>query len=52
MGKKLPQNEKDLITEFIKQYEITLGSADIIVRLQTDGQEIEKLNIFNYNLLK
>lgn len=33
MGKKLSQNDKEVVADFIKQYEIVMGSRDITDRL-------------------
>lgn len=52
MGKKLVQTDKDLVTNFIQQYQITVGSSDIAKRLATETQEIERLNNYNRILLK
>ncbi len=38
--------------DFIKKYEITVGSNDIAQRLANETQEIEKLNNYNRILLK
>jgi hypothetical protein len=52
MGKKLPTNEKDFISEFIKQYGIQLSGKFINEKLRADSHELEKMATYNYNLLK
>ena len=37
MGKKLPQNDKDFVTEFIKQYEIQLSGKQVNDKLRADS---------------
>lgn len=52
MGKKLSQNDKEVVADFIKQYEIVMGSRDITDRLMNQYKEIEKLVKYNEALLK
>ena len=40
MGKKLPQVDKEFVTEFVKSYEITLNGRDIIEKLRADSHEL------------
>ena len=35
MGRKLPQNEKEFVTAFLKEYEITVTGKNISEKLQT-----------------
>jgi hypothetical protein len=46
------QTDKDIVSKFIKQYEITIGSSDIVERLSSETKEIEQINNYNRILLK
>lgn len=52
VSKKLVQGDKDIVTKFIKLYQITVGSSDIVQRLGVETKEIEQLNNYNRILLK
>ena len=40
MGRKLPQNEKEFISTFLREYEITVTGKNISEKLQTESQEL------------
>ena len=40
MGKKLPQGDKEFVTEFVRSYEITLNGRDINEKLRADSHEL------------
>ena len=52
MGKKLPQSDREFITSFMKEYEITMTAKNINEKLQSESQELEKLAAYNFNLMK
>lgn len=52
MGKKLPTTEREFIAAFLKEYEICVTGKNITEKLQSESQELEKLTIFNFNLMK
>lgn len=52
INKKLLQNDKDIVEKFIKQYQITIGSCDIVERLSAETKEIEQITNYNRILLK
>jgi len=52
INKKLLQNDKDIVEKFIKQYQITIGSSDIVERLSAETKEIEQITNYNRILLK
>ena len=52
VSKKLVQSDKDIVANFIKQYQITIGTNDICERLSAETKEIEQLTNYNRILLK
>lgn len=52
MGKKLPTGQRQFVTAFLKEYEICVTGKNISEKLQSESQELEKLTLFNFNLMK
>lgn len=52
MGKKLPQNEREFVAAFLREYEIVVTGKHITDKLQSESQELEKLASYNFNLMK
>ena len=52
MGKKLPQNEREFVAAFLREYEIVVTGKHITDKLQSESQELEKLACYNFNLMK
>jgi hypothetical protein len=38
IGKRLPTNERELVTAFLKQYELSVTGKDLTERLQSESQ--------------
>ena len=52
VNKKLLQSDKDIVVKFIKQYQISIGSSDIVERLSAETKEIDQITNYNRILLK
>lgn len=52
MSRKIPTNEKEIVNDFLKNYEIYVTSKNISEKLMQESEEIERLAKYNTNLLK
>lgn len=52
MSKKLPQNDREFLAAFLKEYEISVTGKNLNEKLQSESQELEKLACYNFNLMK
>lgn len=52
IGKRLAQDEKEVLADFMKQYEIAVVSKDLVERLTTESKTIAELEKSNAGLLR